>query len=37
MEEENRRLKEEKVALLAAETRAGNLDADLEVAEKKVQ
>ena len=36
MEEENKRLKEEKVGLLAAEKRAGNLDADLEVAEKKV-
>ena len=36
LEEENKRLKAERASLIGAEKRAGNLDAELENAEKKV-
>ena len=36
MEEENKKLKVERATLIGAEKRAGNLDAELENAEKKV-
>ena len=36
LEEENKKLKAERANLIGAEKRAGNLDAELENAEKKV-